>query len=104
ALVYGAAWASGPAELPANGAGWLAVSAIAVLSTLVAILFFFVGLGRLGAADASTVSTLEPLATIALAAVFLDERLSAMQNGGGAILVAAVILIARARDGCAART
>ena len=61
------------------------------------------GLGRLGAADASTVSTLEPLATIALAAVFLDERLSAMQIGGGAIIVAAVILIARVRDGSAVR-
>ena len=99
AVVYGVAWASGPADLPGNVSGWVAVVAIAILSTLVAILFFFVGLGRLGAADASTVSTLEPLATIALAAVFLDERLSAMQIIGGAIIVAAVVLIARVRDG-----
>lgn len=96
--VYGAVWTQGPAVVPGNLAGWAAVLGIAFLSTVVAILGFFVGLGKLGAADASTVSTLEPLTTIALAAMFLGERLSAMQIVGGGVIVVAVILIARSRE------
>ena len=54
---------------PVTPTGWVAVLAIALLCTVVAITAFFAGPSRLGAPDASTLPTLEPLATIVLAAV-----------------------------------
>lgn len=86
--------AAGPA-LPHSPTGWLAVLAIAVFSTLLAILGFFKGLERLGAADASTLSTLEPLITLGLAAWVLGEAVTATQLLGGGLILAAVIYLAR---------
>lgn len=95
AVVYGAAaWSAGP-SWPVTFAGWAAVLAIAIFSTLLAILGFFKGLAKLGAADASTLSTLEPLVTLALAALVLGESVTAMQMAGGALILAAVIYLAR---------
>ena len=88
------AFASG-FSAPATAVGWGAIGAIALVSTVVAILCFFAGLKRLGAPDASTLSTLEPVATIALAAAFLGEAVSAMQLVGGAIILGAVMVLAR---------
>jgi drug/metabolite transporter (DMT)-like permease len=98
AAVYGgAALGSGPAW-PASWHGWTAVAAIAVFSTLLAILGFFKGLEKLGAADASTLSTLEPLVTIGLAALVLGETVTGWQLMGGALILAAVIYLVRLRD------
>lgn len=80
---------------PVSPTGWVAVLAIALVCTVVAITAFFAGLSRLGAPDASTLSTLEPLATIVLAAVFLGERISFTQMLGGTIILAAAIVLAR---------
>jgi drug/metabolite transporter (DMT)-like permease len=95
AFVYGGWWAAGGAPLPQGVGAWSAVLGIAMLSTVIAILGFFAGLQRLGAADASTASTLEPLTTIVLAAIFLGEVLTPLQLAGGAAIVIAVVLIAR---------
>lgn len=81
--------------LPASAAGWGAVVAIALVCTVLAILCFFAGLKRLGAPDASTLSTLEPVATIALAALVLGEAVSTAQLAGGAVILAAVVVLAR---------
>ena len=80
---------------PVTPTGWVAVLAIALVCTVVAITAFFAGLSRLGAPDASTLSTLEPLATIVLAAVFLGERISFTQMLGGTIILTAAIVLAR---------
>jgi drug/metabolite transporter (DMT)-like permease len=88
------AFASG-FSAPATVAGWGAIGAIALVSTVIAIICFFAGLKRLGAPDASTLSTLEPVATIALAAAFIGETVSAMQLVGGAIILGAVVVLAR---------
>jgi drug/metabolite transporter (DMT)-like permease len=88
ALFAGFAW-------PADAAGWSALLAIALLSTVAAIVLFFAGLRRLGAPDASTLSTLEPVMTIVLAAIFLGEAVTARQLAGGAIILGAVIVLAR---------
>lgn len=80
---------------PVTLAGWGAIFAIALVCTVVAIVCFFAGLSRLGAPDASTLSTLEPLATIVFAALFLGETISLLQMLGGAIILASVIVLAR---------
>ena len=82
-------------RFPASAAAWVAVLAIALISTVVAMVGFFAGIKRLGAADAATLSTLEPVVTFVLAAIFLDEPVSAAQMAGGAIVLGAVIALAR---------
>ena len=81
---------------PSTAGSWAAVVAIALVSTVVAITTFFAGMARLGPTDASTLSTLEPVVTVVLAAVVLDERLSAAQLVGGLLILAAVVVLARA--------
>jgi drug/metabolite transporter (DMT)-like permease len=75
--------------------GWAAVGAVAVVSTVVAIVAFFAGLKRVGPAVASIASTLEPVVTVALAWVVLGESLSAIQIAGGALVLAAAVSLAR---------
>jgi drug/metabolite transporter (DMT)-like permease len=89
------ALARGP-SFPSSAAGWSAVLAIALVSTLAAITWFFAGLKRVGPTRASTLSTVEPAVTVALAAIFLGERIAPMQMAGGALILAAVVLLARA--------
>lgn len=83
-------------RFPASAAGWTAVAAIALVSTLAAITWFFAGLKRIGPTRASTLSTVEPAVTVALAAAFLGERVAPVQLAGGALILAAVFLLARA--------
>lgn len=95
AVVYGLMAFGVGLAVPATTTGWSAILVIALFSTLIAILAFFKGLEKLGAADASTLSTLEPLVTIALAALVLGETVTAMQLAGGTMILAAVIYLAR---------
>ena len=46
------------------------------------IVFFFAGMRHLGAGDASTLSTLEPVVTLLLAYLFLGETLGLLQALG----------------------
>jgi drug/metabolite transporter (DMT)-like permease len=77
--------------------GWAAIGAIAVVSTVVAILAFFAGLKRVGPATASIVSTLEPVVTVALAWLVLGETLTPLQLAGGALVLSCAAILARAR-------
>jgi drug/metabolite transporter (DMT)-like permease len=80
---------------PATGAGWLSVLAITVVCTVLAILFFFEGLERVGPVRASVFSTIEPVFTVLLAAAVLDETITLTRGLGGVLIVGAVILLAR---------
>ena len=90
AVIRGPQW-------PQTAVGWVAVVSIALLSTVLAITLYFAGLERIGPVRASTLSTVEPLCTILLAAFVLDEQLGMIQVVGGALILAAALLIARAR-------
>ena len=83
-------------QLPDSAAGWAALIGLALISTVVAIVTFFAGLERIGPAEASTVSTTEPVTAVLLAAVALGERISTGQLVGGTLIVMAVVLMARA--------
>jgi len=82
--------------LPASPIGWAAVVAIALVSTVVAILSFLAGLARIGPTDAATLSTLEPAMTALLAVLLLGESLAPVQILGGALIVSAALIVARA--------
>jgi drug/metabolite transporter (DMT)-like permease len=82
-----------------SAGGWLAILAVALVGTVLAIGFFLAGLERLGAVRTSVYSTLEPAFTLALAALLLGEEVSALRLAGGALILGAVLLLARAELG-----
>ncbi|HYC42517.1 MAG TPA: DMT family transporter [Noviherbaspirillum sp.] len=82
------------AALPVDATTWLAVLAIAFAS-LVAVACFLVGIQHIGGSQASIISTLEPVITLCLGIALLGESASAGQLIGGAMVLAAVILLAR---------
>jgi drug/metabolite transporter (DMT)-like permease len=95
AVVFAAAaLAQGPVW-PGTRTGWFAIVGIAAISTVVAIALFFAGLERIGPTRASVLSTVEPLCTVLLAAVILDETIAPWQLVGGALILSAVVLLAR---------
>jgi drug/metabolite transporter (DMT)-like permease len=85
--------ASGGPGLGFGADGWAALVAIALISTVVAILAFFAGLSRVGPSAASILSTLEPPVTVALAALAFGESLAPVQLAGGALVLLAVVLL-----------
>jgi drug/metabolite transporter (DMT)-like permease len=82
-----------PGELTLAGWGWLA--ALAAVSTVGAISLFFAGLRRVGPTAASILSTVEPLVTVVLAFLVFGETLGIVQTFGGALVLAAVVTLAR---------
>lgn len=78
-------------------AGWLAATALGLLSTAYAISAFLAGLARVGPVTASILSSAEPLVATALAAVLLGERLSPAQAAGAGLVVVAMVLASRIR-------
>lgn len=95
AVFVAVAAVKGP-TLPQSVAGWAAVAGIALVSTVAAITLFFAGLARIGPTQASTLSTIEPVFTILLAASLLGERFEMIQAIGGVLILGAVVLLARA--------
>ena len=63
------------------------------MSTVAAILLFFAGLARVGPSVAAILSVLEPVVTIGLAAAVFSESLSTGQLLGGALVLAAVLVV-----------
>jgi drug/metabolite transporter (DMT)-like permease len=76
---------------------WL--GCIGVVSTVVAIGFFFAGLRRVGPTSASILATVEPVVTVFLAFLVFGETLAAIQLLGAAlVLTSVVVLQARRRE------
>ena len=96
AVVYAAVAVARGVQLPATAAGWGGVLGVALFGTVLAIGFFFAGLERVGPVRASIYSTLEPAFTLFLAAIFLGEQVTVPRLAGGALILAAVVLLARA--------
>jgi drug/metabolite transporter (DMT)-like permease len=82
-------------SFPVDVQGWVAILAIALISTVLAFVTFFAGLKRIGPTSASTLSTFEPIVAVALAAVVLGETITPVQALGGALILAAVVILSR---------
>lgn len=87
----------GGLQLPASSSGMLAIALIALISTVIAIALFLAGLEKTDATQASLLSTVEPVVTVLLAAVFLHEAITLSQVIGGALILAAVLVISKER-------
>jgi drug/metabolite transporter (DMT)-like permease len=79
-----------PSQIPA--AAWPGLIGVGVVATFVAIQTFYAGAQRVGAAQASLISTVEPLWTISLAAILFGEVLQPVQILGGALIIAGVLV------------
>lgn len=79
-----------PAQIPASA--WFGLVGIGVVSTFVAVLAFYAGAHRIGAARASIVSTVEPIWTITLASLLFAESLGPLQLLGGVLILVGVVI------------
>lgn len=84
--------AGGGLSLPLDPRGLLAVAAIGVVSTVVAMIAFLAGMAIVGPTRASVLSSLEVVVTLVLAFLFLGERLGPAQWAGAALILGAVAL------------
>jgi len=64
-------------------------------ATAVAFTLMFAAMHRIGAARVAVVMTLEAVASVVLAAIFLGESVTAVQGLGGVAVLAAAVVIAR---------
>jgi drug/metabolite transporter (DMT)-like permease len=94
-VVYGALVAMRGPRWPATAGGFLAIAAVAVV-TVIATVTFFAALERIGPTNASLLSTFEPVVSVVLAALVLGERLGPLALAGGALILAAAMLVAHA--------
>ncbi|MFY0543917.1 DMT family transporter [Brevibacillus sp. H7] len=89
---------SGGVQLDFGAQGWLAIGGIVLFSTVMAIAFFFRGLQLIGSTQASVLSMLEPVVTIAFSAVLFGESLTWLQFAGGAAVLLGAVLIVSGRE------
>jgi drug/metabolite transporter (DMT)-like permease len=82
-------------QLPQAPSAWLALVGVALFGTVIAVSTFFAALALLGPSDTAVVSTVEPVVSIAVAALVLGERLSPLQLAGGTVVLLAVAVLAR---------
>jgi drug/metabolite transporter (DMT)-like permease len=80
-----------PGELTVAGWGWL--GCLALVSTVGSISLFFAGLRRVGPTTASILATVEPLVTVLLAFLAFGEMLGVVQVVGGALVLAAMLVL-----------
>jgi drug/metabolite transporter (DMT)-like permease len=84
-----------PTQIPTEA--WIPLLGVGIVATAVAIQAFYAGARRIGAAQASLVSTVEPVYTIVLATILFGEMLGPVQVVGG-VLVIVGVLIAQSGD------
>jgi drug/metabolite transporter (DMT)-like permease len=83
----------GGLDLTLSTHSWLDIAGIVLVSTVLPVSTFFLGLERVGPSSASILSCFEPVVTVSLAMALYGERLGPAQLAGGALVLAAVVLL-----------
>ncbi len=102
-VVFGALAAAHGLTVPTSFFGWTGILGVAIISTVVAVTLFLVGLAAIGPTNASVLSTFEPVTAVVLAALFLGEPIGVSVVAGGALILGAAIILARTSDHPATR-
>lgn len=89
--------ATGALEVPATQTAVLAALGIGTVATGLAMSLFFAALPRIGASRTAVISTLEPVSTLLLAALFLAEVPGWTGVAGGALIMGGAALAAAER-------
>jgi drug/metabolite transporter (DMT)-like permease len=71
--------------------GWLALVLVVVVGTVVPFCLMLAGVGRVRATGATVTAMLEPVVAGAVAWLWLDQRLTALQVAGGIVVIGAVL-------------
>ncbi|MEI7849792.1 MAG: DMT family transporter [Chloroflexota bacterium] len=94
-LVYGILTTFNGPHLPSGTSGWLIISGIIVVATIIPVVTFLAGLQRIGPINASMLSTLEPIVTVILVSFLFQEVLKPIAIIGGSMILFAVIVLTR---------
>lgn len=95
AIVYGIASIGFGSRFPSSNQGWVALLWIGIVCAAVAIGLLFESVKRLGSANASILSTLEPVIATAIGVWLLGDEVTIEKLLGGTLIIGAAILIAR---------
>lgn len=82
-------------DMPVDATGWLAILAAAIISTILAMGFFFAGVSRIGPGEAAVLSTIEPVVSIAIGVTLLNEDLTAPRLAGALLVLVSVAVLAQ---------
>jgi drug/metabolite transporter (DMT)-like permease len=85
--------ARGGVMLPPDARTWLLLLTMALVSTVMPIFMFMVGIQRLGPSRAAILSTVEPIGTLIVATLFLRESVQEIQLVGAALILSSVVLL-----------
>ena len=97
-LYIGLGLAAGRLSFAFAPSTWLPIVLIIVVSTLLAIPAFFLGIGILGSSTASIVSMTEPLFTIGFSILLFGDRLGWQQIVGGVLVLGGTVLVTAFRS------
>lgn len=75
--------------------GWLLLLYLGIGPTALAFVIFLIGMRSVNATSASIITLLEPLTSTLLAWALFSERLSSLGLLGGALLIGAILVLAR---------
>lgn len=93
AAVVTVAWFFAPTDLSlVSSAGWQAIGFMALVTAL-SRLTLFLGVKAMGSIQTALLGVSEVVVTIAIAAVFLGERLTVVQWLGAAVLIVSIFLV-----------
>jgi drug/metabolite transporter (DMT)-like permease len=75
--------------------GWVGVGGLAIVATVIAIGFLIAGLRWTTPVEAASLSAIEPLVSALIAVAWMGLRLTAWHVVGGALVIVAVLILAR---------
>lgn len=73
------------------------ILSMAVICSFMAMTLFLAGLSKITSSEASILSTTEPLFGVLIATLFLKEKLTLIQMGGGVLILLGMVILARSR-------
>ena len=86
---------TGRIDLGFDAVGLVPLILMALVGTVLAMFAFLLGMEEIGAARSAIISSLEPVVGVVLSVIFLGDRPSLMQLGGGCLVILAAILVHR---------
>lgn len=85
-------------KAPETAKGWAMLLTLGFVGTLIPIFAMNVGIQMIGSARSSVISTLQPVVTVLISMIFLQEMLSVPQWIGGVMVIVAILLLQRSSD------
>ncbi len=90
-----ALWSVQRFDMPNDATGWAAITGAAVVSTILAMGLFFAGVSRIGPGEAAVLSTIEPVVSIGVGVIALDENLTPIRVIGAVLVLFGVAALAQ---------